>query len=763
MPHAPTARPARRPPDARPFVGRTAELAQLDALLSRARLVTITGPGGVGKTRLAQRAAARAAAASGLPVTAVGLSAVADPRLLPHAIAARLGLTEQDVSSAREAVLRYLRDRKTLLVLDTCEHLLDDCAELVEVMLRDTDGTTVLTTSRQPLDVVGESILPLAPLAVPAGTDEAGRTDASELFAQLAARAVPGFAITPDNASDVAAVCRRADGIPLAIEVAAARLRTMSVAELARQSSVVAPGGPVDRALTWSYGLCDEAERLLWERLSVFAGPFTVEAAEEVCSGRGLPRDAVLETLIGLVDKSVLARDAGDGMEGDPDDGPARFRQLDTVREFGMCRLADSGTVTAVRRRLIDRYLARARHFRDHFADDDQAGRLAALRHGHANLQAALGYCLLDDASREFEVLGAELATALFGYWQAAGLQREGTHWMDRVLERFPGPGRERVRALGVRCYLGTTAGDGRRAIEDGRACVRLAAGLGDELAEARGYLYLCHALTVAGDYPAALDAGSRAEPRLKELRDGIGLRILAAHMAHAHQLAGNLSDADVWYRRGVDLWGRTDERWSTGWLHLVGGYTFLQQGRLEECAAAWRVALRKKHSIGDVVGTGFALEAFSMLAVARGQDEQAAWLFGAAEPMWNRAGAMLSANRPLLELRQGLFSQVRGRLGARRFDVLFGRGERCPLPAAIEAAGSDSGFDALPGPAEPQTLTRREEEVAELAITGLSNREIAERMTVSKRTVDTHIEHIYAKTGVSSRIALARWLRSRA
>lgn len=771
MPHPPTARPPRRPPDDRPFVGRTAELAQLGALLRRARLVTITGPGGVGKTRLAQHAAARAASAGQGPVTAVSLSGLTDPRLLPHAVAARLGLPEQDITTARDAVLRYLRDRKTLLILDTCEHLLDDCAELAESVLRETDGVTILATSRQPLDIIGENILPLAPLPVPDGggsPDTAGHGDAAELFARLAARSVPGFALTPGNITDVITICRRLDGIPLAIEVAAARLRSMPVAELARQPAVVEPGGTLDRALAWSYNLCDEAERALWERLSVFAGPVTVEAAEDVCSGRGLPREAVLETLIGLVDKSVLTRDAGDGLDSDPSGGPAQFRLLDTVREFGGRKLASAGAESAVRRRFVGRYLNRARYFRDHFLDDDQASRLASLRRGHANLQAALGYCL--DGShedpfraKEFEVMGAELATALFGYWQSAGLQREGTHWMDRVLERFPAPGPERARALAVRCYLGTTAGHVRQAVGDGRESVRVAAEAGDRHAEARGYLYLCHALTVTSDYPAAREAGIRAEPLLEELGDGIGLRTLAGHMAHLHQLAGNLEEADAWYRHGLALWGQTDERWLTGWFHLVGGYTFFQQGRLDECAAAWRLALAKKHSIGDVVGTAFTLEAFCMLAAARGHYTRAAWLFGVTEPFWKRAGVMLSANRPLLEIRTEVYEQVRDRLGARRFDVLRGRGARCSLPAAVEAAGSDSGDDdALPVPDGTRALTRREEEVAELAVTGLSNREIAERMTVSKRTVDTHIEHIYAKTGVSSRVALARWLRSR-
>lgn len=768
MSHPPAGRSGWVPADSTPFVGRSSELARLADLLARVRMVTVTGPGGVGKTRMALHAAVQARPANLNSACAAGLSSVTDPSLVPHAVAARLGLAEQDVETARDAVLHYVRDRKLLLILDSCEHLLDACAELAESLLQETGGVTILATSRQPLDIVGEHVLPLTPLPVPEEPRDGGQPvsfcpgDAAALFAQAAARVVPGFAITRDNAGDVVRVCRRADGIPLVLELAAARLRTMSVAELAGQPSLLT-GGTLDRAMRWSYGLCTSGEQVLWQRLSVFAGTISAEAAEEICSGPDLPREAVLESLVGLVDKSVLYREPG----AESDEGPARFRQLDTIREFGARALDANGTGPATRQRLITRYLESARYFRDHFLDDDQLPRLSQLRREHASVQAALGYCLggsSDDPfgqRKDLELAGAEMATALFGYWQAAGLQREGGHWLDRVLERFPGPGPERARALAVRCYLGTTAGHAAQAVADGRDCVRLAARLGDEQTSARGHLYLCHALTAAGDFDGALKAGAKAEPLLNGLGDGIGLRILTAHMAYAHQFAGNLAEADAWYERGVTLWGRTQERWSTGWLHLIGGYTYLQQGKLDECAAAWQVALRNKHAIGDVVGTGYVLEAFALLAVVQERWTRAAWLFGSADPLWERAGAVLSNDRRLVTLHADTRAQVRGALGPRKFGTLLRRGERCPLPAAVEAALADADADALPAvPAAARTLTAREDQVAELVIAGLSNREIAARMTVSKRTVDAHVEHIYTKLSVSSRVELARRMR---
>ena len=766
MSHVPAGRPGQSPPAGQPppagflppaglpFVGRRTELAQLATMLARARLVTVTGPGGVGKTRLAMRAAQNPPANLD-SACVVSLSPVTDPRLVAHAVAARLGLAEQDPAPARDAVVRYLRDRKLLLVLDTCEHLLDACADLAGSLLQGTDGVTILATSRQPLDVGGENLFPLPPLPVPAEGEPPSPGDAAVLFARAAARTVPGFELTGDNTGDVVRVCRRLDGIPLAIELAAARLDTMSVADLARRPSPLTPGA-LDRAMGWSYDLCTGAEQALWQRLSVFAGAISVEAAEDVCSGPDLPRDAVLETLVGLVDKSVLAREPDE----EPDGGAARFRQLDTIREFGARKLAAGDAGPGVRRRFIDRYLKAARYFRDHFLDDDQAERMAELRREHPNLQAALA-CCLGGSSDDLDRTGAELATALFGYWQAAGLQREGTHWMDRVLDRFGEPGPERARALGVRCFLGTTSGHACQAVADGRESVRLAAEAGDEQAGARGFLYLCHALAVAEDYAAALEAGAEAQKRLTALGDDIGLRILAAHMAWAHQLAGDLDQAEAWYKRGIGYWGQTRERWSTGWLHLVGGYTYFQRGRLDECAAVWRLALRSKHDIGDVVGTGYALDAFAMLAMVQKRYRRAAWLFGASDPMWKLAGTVLSDSKALTELRAGACAHVRTTLGPRTFDTLRRRGERCPLPQAVEAAIADA--DTLPSPpGETSALSPREEQVAELAVTGLSNREIAGRMSISKRTVDAHIEHIYAKLGVSSRVGLARRLQQR-
>ena len=379
------------------FVGRQGELAQIAAMLKRGRLVTVVGPGGVGKTRVALVAAAQAAGNYPDGVWIVEQSGLRDPLLLPNTVASVLGLPEQDARSALDALLEYLRDKRLLLILDTCEHLLDACADLIQAILPEAPGVTVLATSRQPIDTLGEQNFAVQPLPVPdSDTAELDRGDAVELFALRAAAAAPDFAVTAANAADVIGLCRRLDGIPLAIELAAVQLRGLALDELTRRLdhrfAVLAGGRPgalerhqtLHTAIEWSYGLCSLPERRLWTRLSVFAGTFSLAAAEEVCAEVELERGDVVNALIELVDKSVVLREG------------SRYRMLDTLREFGADRLAESGEEAACRARHIGRYLSKARYFGDHFADDDQMDRYHELRETHSNVRAALEYALGD-------------------------------------------------------------------------------------------------------------------------------------------------------------------------------------------------------------------------------------------------------------------------------------------------------------------------------------------------------------------------------
>jgi predicted ATPase/DNA-binding CsgD family transcriptional regulator len=773
------------PAEATSFVGRTTELAGISGLLATTRLVTVAGPAGVGKTRTSLRAASAAAGQFPDGTWLADLGEVAEPAALVGTVAGVLGLP----GAGLPTILRYLRSRRLLLILDTCEHLVDACATFADSVLRAAPEVTLLATSRQPLDAQGEHAFPLPPLPA--------ETDAADLFAQRAAAVAPGFAVTPRNQADVARICRRLDGIPLAIELAAVRLRALPLPELARQLDsgirllTVSRRGTSLRhqtlrsAVEWSYQLCTPPERALWERLSVFAGTFDVSAAEEVCADDTLPRDQVIHALVGLVDKSVVLRD---------DANRSRYRLLGALREFGADRLEAPGRCLD---RLTARCLAMARDFDERFRPGprrpgqgtgqdkarDQAAAVHGLRSEYDNIHAVLGYALGPDAPADGPARrrGAELATLLSRYWQVCGQLEEGRHWLGKVAGLFPAPSRERALALGERGRLATFQGDLAGAARDLGECVRLAEAAGHDAVAARGYLYLNLALTFAGRYPEAGAAAETARLRLTACGDQAGLIGLEAQLAHLHHLAGDAGAAIECCERGLALLGAPGpadrpaggERWVSGYLFLLHGLALAQRpGPEQPCARALCRALIAKHELGDVVGTAYAIEALAWLAAASEQHERTAWLLGAADLLWDRAGRRLSGVARMEESRQQAVTAAREALGQRRFtaahahggalslDVVVreavagaGTGQRAGAPGASGGAGTGAVTAAV-------VLTNREREIADLVTSGLSNREIAERLFISKRTVDAHVEHIFSKLEISSRVQLTVLLR---
>jgi predicted ATPase/DNA-binding CsgD family transcriptional regulator len=763
------------PAETTEFVGRTAELRRVDVLLHERRLVTLMGPGGVGKTRLALRAAEEAAPAYSGGSCLVELSSVRDPELLPHTVASRLGLPEQSPGSQLDAVLTHLRERHLLLILDTCEHLIDACALFAEAVITETPSVTVLATSREPLDVTGESCYAVPPLGLP-DKDKPNQApaDAIELFARRASAVVPGFAVTSANRADVIRLCQRLDGIPLAIELAAVRLRALPLAELAdrleqqldRRLALLADGnGGDDRhrtlrdAIGWSYDLCTPAEQALWARLSVFAGSFGVDAAEEVCPSGELSRGEIFETVVRLVDKSVLIR-------AELDDGQlARYRMLDTIREFGAEQLAASGTGTDIRDRFVDRYLAKARYFGEHVLDDDQLERFRELRREHANIRAALEYTLSAD-QRDRDGDGAELATALYGYWHMSGLLREGRYWLAKVLDRFPGPSSpERGLALIVRGYLGAMQGEAREAVADATAGTEIGVELGDLRLIGRGYVYLTLALTIDDRYEEARAAAAAAQQPLATLDDRTGLAILDVHLAHLAHLAGDLDGALAFVDQGLARFGDSSEikeRWAQGWAYAIAGLAlFWQPGREAETAQKTSKALLAKHELGDVVGMAYCLEIHAWLADRAGRHGRAAWLLGTADPLWERAGGRLGGTAALEQVHTRASDAAREALGGKRFATLFAEAGRQPIEQMV-AFAIDDADEPTAGRAKQQAgqLTDREAEIADLAVKGMSNPQIAEHLFISRRTVDAHLQHVYAKLGISSRGALATTMR---
>lgn len=784
------------------FIGRQAELSALSGLFDSARLVTVTGPGGVGKTRIGLRAVAQAAGKYPDGVCFADLAGLKDPLLVADAVAECLGARREE---GLAAVIRHLRDRRLLLVLDTCEHLIDGCATFAEAVLREAPGVTLLATSRQPLDIPGEHTLPVPALPVP-GPDDTGNDGdtAVGLFAQRATAAVPSFRVTPQNRPHVIRLCEHLDGLPLAIELAAIRLRALPLAELADRLEhrfQVLDGGrrgavprhqTLDAVMRWSYDLCTREEQALWARLSVFSGTFDVPAAEHVC---GTSASAgIIEPLIGLVNKSVVLRD---------DAYDARYRLPGGPREFGTLLLASGGDQDACRERHLAHYLGEARRFRDGTADDDQPRRFRELSASHDNLRAALAYGTeraYGTEERDSREPGTpaprapavELATALEDYWVMSGRLREGRHWLGQAADLFPGPSHERASALCSRATLGAFGGETADAIADAREGIRIAKDIGSRRLAARGYLRLHAALTFGARCEEAAAAGIEAERLLTESHDDTGLIRFAVQRARLSQLAGQPALAirlcDTALRQLAD-----GERRLRGHLHTITAFARLQvPGEQRRCAGSAAKGLCAGHEAGDSLGTAYALEALAWLAAADGRASRAAWLTGAADPLWERAGKRLSGTATMVEAHQRAVKTAIGGLGEERFAAIRALGAACPLEAVVAAAVSDAdhldaqppialrppggqvlaggpatGGQGLSGPASygqahrPRQgeLTGRERQIAALVASGMSNREIAERLVISKRTVDAHVEHIFGKLGISSRVQLTLWL----
>jgi hypothetical protein len=510
--------------------------------------------------------------------------------------------------------------------------------------------------------------------------------------------------VTGENAADVVWLCQRLDGIPLAIELAAVQLRTLPLPELVRRLgdrfAVLADGQPgvpvrhqaLHTAIEWSHELCSPAERRLWARLSVFAGTFSLAAVEDVCAEVVLERPEVVDALIGLVDKSVVVR------EGD------HYRMLDMLREYGAEQLAASGELADCRSRHIARYRAMARYFGAHFADDDQIDKYHELRAVHPNLRAALEYALEreDDAApgwtdasppaagvtapgvtaapvvRGRWQSGADIASSLYGYWQISGLLSEGGYWLSKVIDRFPGSGPERARALVNRGFLRSFQGDVHNALADIEAGTGMALELGDDAVAARGYQHLMLTLTFLGRHDDAAKATEQARGRLRACGDRAGELMLMAQWGHLYQLSGRPDECVAVCEEGLAMLGTgTGEQWIRTYLLAVSGFALVHMsGRQDDCDRVLRQALYGKQELGDVIGMAYSLEVLGWLAAKTGSPGRTAWLLGAAEPLWERGGSVRFSGTAIMEdFHQDAARAAAAVLGAQAYEAAYAAG----------------------------------------------------------------------------------------
>ncbi|MFC6064318.1 ATP-binding protein [Streptomyces ochraceiscleroticus] len=663
------------------LVGRQAELAQVARLCGRARLVTVTGVGGVGKTRLARQVAGRLQPRFADGAWLVELSPLRQGGLLPHIIAEALPLVDQTARPMIDVLADYLADRELLLVLDTCEHLTDTCALTVQALARAAPGLRILATSRRTLNVPGEEVLTVEPLPIPETDDPAAaQADAVVLLAERAAEHAPGFKATDADRAELVALSRRLDGLPLAIELAAARLGELSVRELTvRLEDRFAVLGETDEAvgevrppwhqalrtaIGWSHQLCSPAERLLWARLSVFAGSFDAESARLVCADAFLATERITDLLAALVDTSILT--------WQPTGGGERYRMLDTLREYGTGWLRRLGEEEALRHRHRDYYRTLAHRADAAWIGPEQIAWYERITAEHANLRAALDFCLTEGDGHA----ALDMGGALWFFWFACGFAREGRHYLDRALALDPTPGPARASAMWA-CGLAAIAqGDTETSLHLGGVFRAAMADEADETPPIAAIYLEGGSLALRGQLPRAaevLDAVLDLRPVDTRYLGG-WLAALAAQ-AFVHIRLGQYIEAAAVAEEMRVVCVQRDETWARAWGEYTCALAALGLGRTEEAAVHARTALEGKHRLHDSLGTAMAVDVLASVAIASGHAERAARLLGIAEHIWQTLGIPQLGSPDLLAARTACETQARRLLGDDAYQAAFHAG----------------------------------------------------------------------------------------
>jgi non-specific serine/threonine protein kinase len=757
----------RLPAETTSFLNRVSELADIRRWLSSARLVTLTGIGGTGKTRLAVRAAAEVEKAFADGVWLVEVGPLRDGDLLDHAIAETLGIHDATDRPLRQVLADQLRGGDLLLILDGCEQLLDATAELVESLLRSAPNLRVLCTSRQPLGLLGETVLTIQPLGMPEVTAGLPSTDlagfpALDLFAERAAAAVPGFAVSRDIGDLVVEVCRRLDGLPLAIELAAAQLRTLSLPDLlaglgGRAGPLTADRPPVAarhrlrETFDLSYALCSPDERVLWARLSVFAGSFGLDAVTGVCGGDHDDGDDLLEVVAGLVDKSVLIRDDGAGQ--------VRYRLLDTVRQYGTDRLRDASAELAGLRRHRDWYADLAERLDAEWFGPGQEEWSARLRAEHDNLRAALTFSL---GTAGEEAVGVRMAAALRFYWLRCGAGREGRYWLDRALAVDVCPDLDLARALAAHSSVLVIQSDATGGADSAQACLELSSRLDSPSLVARAATCLATALMIDGGEPDRIRAlfadADRRLTALGQVSDEVAtiplaLAIMALKEGQRDRAAELAARSRDYCRAHGEHSYYTATLYGSAIVALARDQLAEAEGYVRECLILLR-------GLGDPFGLAIAMEVMATVAAARGDLVRTATLLGAAHGTWQVVGRYTNGTSDFRRIRHRTTDWARAALGDDAFGTAFSRGAQMSAEQAIDLALDRvpaTVAEAADAPVGP--LTPREYEVARLIAEGLSNRQIGIRLVVSPRTVASHVENILRKLGFASRTQVAAWI----
>jgi predicted ATPase/DNA-binding CsgD family transcriptional regulator len=762
------ARPARRsgnlPAEATSFIGRRRELTEVRKKLTEGRLVSLVGPGGVGKTRLAIQIATDLRRGFRGGGWLVELAEVLDPALVSNAVMAAVDLRDQAASAPMAILLSYLRDKELLLVVDNCEHLLEAAGQIVTDIMKAAPGVRVIATSREPLSVPGEHVVPVPPLELP--PPEASeplaqlqQNEAVMLFTERAAAASGRFELTAANQMAVAELCRRLDGLPLAIELAAVRTRVLTVEQildrLADRFGLLTGGSraalprhqTLRTTIEWSHDLLADGERAILRRSCTFAGRFTLEDVESVCTSEDVPAAQALDLLSSLVDKSLVTKEDAKGV--------ACYRLHETMREFAAIKLRESGEEEPVE-------LQCAEYFRSRSWPAALGSRYRLLEWLEwsdleiDNVRAVLQRCVIRaDAAR-----GIELATSLGWYWITRATT-EGRRWLGEFLTIGNGDPQARAWAWFLHGFLALLKADtaaARPALQTAVAAARRA-GQQDLLSEALSMASIAEML--AGDGASAkrlLD-----EAHLTSLRIDYPAGTIAVLQARALNafMEADLDTVRSAASEGILLAREAGDLYSLEMMLLNLGSAALLAGDLGESKPLLADSLRIADQMDDRVARFYLLDGFGCHAALSGQPRLGAQLFGAADTVQTEAGA------DVMPFLASLVTHARESaatvLGATRFTAEFEAGKRLEWDTALTLAlGKPAQAPlAASGDASTGVLGKREAEVARLVADGLTNKQIGTRLFISERTVDSHVRSILNKLGFNSRAQIAAWMAS--
>lgn len=797
------------------FIGRVREIAEVKRLLGTSRLVTLTGAGGCGKTRLAIQVANDLTDSFNDGVWWVELAALADETLVAQAVAQTLGVREVPVQAMSETLVNFLLTKELLLVIDNWEHLISAGARFAEQLLRSCPNLRILATSREPLAIQGEVVYPLTSLGLPrtdAALNQVLQSEAVRLFIERAKAVKPDLHLTEEKARLVAEICGRLDGNPLAIELAAARIKVLKIEHIAQRlddrfnllttgNRTALPRHQTLRAtIDWSYNLLPEDARILLRRASVFAGGFTMNAAEEICSDERLSSQEILNVLTRLVDQSLVVVDEQDDDE--------RYRMLQTIREYAREKLLAAGESTRVQNRHLHFFLRMAEKAEPQLQLADQIYWLNRLERDHDNLRAALGWALdrkTAERTAERAESGMRLAGALEWFWYSHSYLIEGRKWLQQALAQSEGISlAARAKALCAAAHLALAQSDVEKVIRPLLdECLDLYRQLNDKMGTAFALLLSGWLEWSYGDAAQSTSLDEQSLELSRQIGNKPGIAHALQNLAQHEFFHGENNRARVMFEEGLGLYRELRNQWGIGIQLKYLSHVATNLGNYEQAKEFASESMAAFRQVGDKRQVALALYAMALATHSEGNERTAREMLAQAVPViyetqdayhlvccllalggiacteedYERAARVFAAADALSQsmdvhfliqppdLTQNL-SSTRAQLSDTAFAKASAEGRAMTLKQAIEYAlettpreqRSHSATPRQSGKQEFGRLTSREQEVAALIGQGESNREIAEQLVLSERTVESHVTNILNKLGFKSRAQIRKW-----